>query len=156
MHGKGEDKYDNVRIGTNSRLDTLQAAILLEKLKAFPGEMDLRQQVAERYSSTLPANLTAPHVPEGYLSSWAQYSVLSPDGAERARIMSGLQAAGIPTMIYYGKPLHLQPALASLGHRAGDFPVSEDVSSRIFSLPMGPYLSSADQDRVIEALARAA
>ncbi|MEO5772701.1 MAG: DegT/DnrJ/EryC1/StrS family aminotransferase [Sphingomicrobium sp.] len=152
VHGKGADKYDNVRIGTNSRLDTLQAAILLEKLKAFPGEMDLRQRVAERYSEALPAALTAPLVPEGYLSSWAQYSMLAPTMGERDRLIAGLKAAGIPTMIYYAKPLHLQSALSHLGYEPGDFPVSEDVSSRIFSLPMGPYLAASDQARVITAL----
>jgi dTDP-4-amino-4,6-dideoxygalactose transaminase len=152
VHGKGGDKYDNVRIGTNSRLDTLQAAILIEKLAAFPKEMEKRQQVAERYRRELPNWLEAPRVPEGYLSSWAQYSVLAPSGEERARTMEELRRAGVPTMIYYGKPLHLQTALADLGYREGDFPVSEDASARIFSLPMSPYLTEGDQARVLEAL----
>jgi dTDP-4-amino-4,6-dideoxygalactose transaminase len=152
VHGKGEDKYDNVRIGTNSRLDTVQAAILIEKLAVFPKEMELRQQVAARYAQRLPNALTAPYVPEGYLSSWAQYSVLAENGAERTRLMAELREAGVPTMIYYGKPLHLQTALAHLGHKEGDFPVSEDASSRVFSLPMSPYLTEQDQDRVLEAL----
>ncbi|HEX8525602.1 DegT/DnrJ/EryC1/StrS family aminotransferase [Allosphingosinicella sp.] len=152
VHGKGGDKYDNVRIGTNSRLDTLQAAILLEKLAIFPAEMRKRQEVAQRYMRRLPNWLIGPHVPEGYLSSWAQYSVLAPDEAERGRIMAELASAGIPTMIYYGKPMHLQTAIADLGHRAGEFPVAEDSARRIFSLPMGPYLSPEDQDRVLDAL----
>jgi dTDP-4-amino-4,6-dideoxygalactose transaminase len=152
VHGKGGDKYDNVRIGTNSRLDTLQAAILLEKLAIFPAEMRKRQEVAQRYMRRLPNWLIGPHVPEGYLSSWAQYSVLAPDEAERGRIMAELASAGIPTMIYYGKPMHLQTAIADLGHRAGEFPVAEDSARRIFSLPMGPYLSPEDQDRVQDAL----
>jgi len=152
VHGKGDDKYDNVRIGTNSRLDTVQAAILLEKLAAFPAELEQRQKVAERYRQGLPNWLQAPHVPEGYLSSWAQYSVLAPSGAERTRLMADLREAAVPAMIYYARPLHLQTALAYLGHREGDFPVSEDVSSRIFSLPMSPYLGTSDQDRVLELL----
>jgi dTDP-4-amino-4,6-dideoxygalactose transaminase len=152
VHGKGDDKYDNVRIGTNSRLDTLQAAILIEKLKVFPGEMEMRQAVAERYRRSLPNGLAAPQVPEGYVSSWAQYSVLARDGTERDRIMADLKRAGIPTMIYYAKPLHLQTALADLGYKAGDFPRSEEASSRVLSLPMGPYLSAEDQDRVLDAL----
>ena len=152
VHGKGEDKYDNVRIGTNSRLDTIQAAILLEKLAAFPEEMERRQQVAERYRCDLPNWLTGPYVPPDHVSSWAQYSVLAPDSADRARIMAELAGSGIPTMIYYARPLHLQTALADLGYGEGDFPVAEDVSSRIFSLPMSPYLTVADQERVLAAL----
>ena len=152
VHGKGDDKYDNVRIGTNSRLDTVQAAILLEKLAAFPAELEQRQKVAERYRQGLPNWLQAPHVPEGYLSSWAQYSVLAPSGAERTRLMADLREAAVPAMIYYARPLHLQTALAYLGHKEGDFPVSEDVNSRIFSLPMSPYLGASDQDRVLELL----
>ena len=155
VHGKGDDKYDNVRIGTNSRLDTLQAAILLEKLAIFPVELSQRQAVADRYRQALPNGISAPFVPEGYLSSWAQYSVLAPSEPERRRIMGELATASIPTMIYYAKPLHLQSALDDLGYRSGDFPVAEDVSSRIFSLPMSPYLTTADQDRVLAALHQA-
>lgn len=152
VHGKGSDKYDNVRIGTNSRLDTLQAAVLIEKLAIFPEEMEKRQKVAERYRRELPNWLTAPYVPDNYLSSWAQYSVLVPAAADRARVMAELGKAGVPTMIYYAKPLHLQSALADLGGRPGDFPVSENASSRVFSLPMSPYLTDEDQSRVLEAL----
>lgn len=156
VHGKGADKYDNVRIGTNSRLDTLQAAILIEKLAAFPGELDARQRVAARYAEGLPAALTCPMVAPGMTSSWAQYSVLAASGAERARLMDLLRAAAIPSVVYYAKPLHLQTAFADLGYGAGDFPHSEDASSRIFSLPMSPWLQPDDQDRVIEVLRAAA
>lgn len=152
MHGKGQDKYDNVRVGTNSRLDTIQAAILLEKLAAFPQELDARQRIAEQYRERLPDEVERPVVPDSYLSSWAQYSVLASDAGERTRLVSGLSHLGVPTNIYYSRPLHLQTALADLGCRDGDFPVSEEVSGRIFSLPMGPYLAGEDQDRVIEAL----
>ena len=152
VHGKGSDKYDNVRIGTNSRLDTIQAAILIEKLAAFPDELVRRQDVARRYDEALRDVIATPTVPDGFLSSWAQYSVLATSGDERARLMAELGQAGVPTTIYYAKPLHLQTALAGLGYRAGDFPVAEDLSSRVFSLPMSPYLAAADQDRVIAAV----
>lgn len=155
VHGKGTDKYDNVRIGTNSRLDTIQAAILLEKLKIFPQELEARQLVAQRYSNDLPAELTVPTVPEGYQSSWAQYSVLARDEAHREGITTFLKDRGVPTMIYYAKPLHLQQAFSSLGYSAGDFLNSEDVSRRIFSLPMSPYLTRDDQDLVIECIHQA-
>jgi dTDP-4-amino-4,6-dideoxygalactose transaminase len=154
VHGKGSDKYDNVRIGTNSRLDTIQAAILLEKLAAFPEELVRRNAIAERYRRELPNWLTAPHVPEGYVSSWAQYSVLAPTREDRPRLLAELAEAGVPTMIYYGRPLHLQTALQHLGRDGGDFPVSEDAALRIFSLPMSPYLSDEDQSLVLEALHR--
>ena len=141
VHGQGADKYDNVRVGLNSRLDTVQAAVLLEKLAAFPGEVERRQSVARRYTAALSNRLVAPHVPEGYLSVWAQYSVLAADNAQRTMLMEGLKQAGVPTMIYYSKPLHLQGAMAGLSYSKGDFPVSEDVACRIFSLPMHPYMS---------------
>jgi UDP-2-acetamido-2-deoxy-ribo-hexuluronate aminotransferase len=154
VHGQGQDKYDNVSIGTNSRLDTLQAAVLLEKLRAFPGELEARQRVARRYAELLPASLVKPKVPTGCTSSWAQYSVLARDGAERRMLMDGLREAGVPTAVYYARPLHLQTALAHLGHVAGDFPISEDVSSRVFSLPMHPYLDIAEQDAIVACLER--
>ena len=152
MHGRGQDKYDNVEVGYNSRLDTLQAAILLEKLAAFPNEMAARQEVAQRYGDGLDGLVTIPSVPPSMTSSWAQYCVLAESGKHRERLTSALASAGIPTAIYYARPLHLQPALADLGGQLGDFPVAEDASGRIFSLPMGPYLQPVDQDRVIAAL----
>jgi dTDP-4-amino-4,6-dideoxygalactose transaminase len=152
MHGRGEDKYDNVEVGYNSRLDTIQAAILIEKLAAFPAELEARQRIAGRYDEALPDIVTVPRVPPNMTSSWAQYSVLAEDGAHRRRLITALSDAGIPATIYYARPLHLQPALAALGHGVGEFPIAEDVSNRIFSLPMGPYLAEADQDRVIAAL----
>ena len=152
VHGKGQDKYDNVEVGYNSRLDTLQAAILIEKLAAFPAELEARQQVARRYSEALDGIVQVPRVPAGMTSSWAQYSVLAADVGHRDRLMGALTRAGIPSAVYYAKPLHLQPALARFGHRVGEYPVAEDVSSRIFSLPMGPYLSDGDQDCVVAAI----
>jgi dTDP-4-amino-4,6-dideoxygalactose transaminase len=154
VHGKGTHKYDNVRTGINGRLDTLQAAILLAKFDIFPEEIELRQQVARRYTQLLNQNaeVQAPLVPGEMKSAWAQYSVLAKDETHRSKLQAKLKEAGIPTAIYYPKPLHLQTAFQSLGYKDGDFPVSEDCSSRIFSLPMHPYLSSSDQERIAQVL----
>ena len=157
LHGQGEDKYDNVRLGINGRLDTMQAAVLLAKLELLPGEMKARQKVAARYAELIAASgaaLTAPTVPSGYASAWAQYSVLAESQAARGEFLERLKAAGIPSAIYYPKPLHLQTALAYLGHQAGDFPHSESAGERIFSLPMHPYLAAEDQEKIVAALAR--
>jgi dTDP-4-amino-4,6-dideoxygalactose transaminase len=148
VHGQGIDKYENVRIGINGRLDTLQAAVLLAKFAIFPEEIGLRQQVAERYRSLLAGRVKTPGTPAGFLSAWAQYSVLARDGAARSSLMGRLREAGIPTAIYYPKPLHCQGAFSPLGYREGDFPVSEDCAGRIFSLPMHPYLAAKDQARI--------
>jgi UDP-2-acetamido-2-deoxy-ribo-hexuluronate aminotransferase len=154
VHGKGSHKYDNARIGINGRLDTLQAAILLAKFEIFPEEIILRQEAATRYTSrfTPPGALAAPFIPAGFTSVWAQYSLLAEHEAARSRYMDQLKENGIPTAIYYPKPLHLQTAFLGLGYRPGVFPVSEDCASRIFSLPMHPYLSEEDQERIISAL----
>jgi UDP-2-acetamido-2-deoxy-ribo-hexuluronate aminotransferase len=142
IHGKGKDKYDNIRIGLNARLDTLQAAILLPKLRAFiQYEFAARNKFAEMYTKGLEFILKTPTIPDGMTSSWAQYSVLAGDEEERTILQEKLKESGIPTMIYYCKPLHLQDAYANLGYKKGDFPVTEDVCSRIFSLPMHPYLT---------------
>ena len=147
-HGQGSDKYENVRIGINGRLDTLQAAILLAKFAIFPEEIDLRQEVARRYNELLAGSVTTPEIPEGCKSAWAQYSILVRNSAERSDLMAKLKDAGIPTAIYYPKPLHCQRAFAGLGYKEGDFPVSEDCARRIFSLPMHPYLAAGDQRRI--------
>jgi dTDP-4-amino-4,6-dideoxygalactose transaminase len=156
VHGKGTDKYDNVRVGINGRMDTLQAAIVLSKFAIFPEEVVLRQKVAQRYNELLAGveGLTIPIVPTGYLSVWAQYSVLAASEDHRKRLQDGLKQAGIPTAVYYPKPLHLQTAFARLGYREGDFPHSEDASHRIFSLPMHPYLSADDQEKIAAACKR--
>jgi dTDP-4-amino-4,6-dideoxygalactose transaminase len=148
-HGKGSHKYEHTRIGLNSRLDTLQAAVLLEKFRIFPAELELRERVAQRYTQALESILQVPEIPPGRSSAWAQYSVCH---AERDDLLRELKRAGIPTMVYYPVPLHLQPCYADLGYRKGDLPVSEDLSERIFSLPMSPYLAEEDQDRVVETL----
>ncbi|MCF8046385.1 MAG: DegT/DnrJ/EryC1/StrS aminotransferase family protein [Desulfarculaceae bacterium] len=156
VHGQGEDKYDNVRLGINGRMDTIQAAVLLAKLELLPKEMEQRQEVAGRYAELIAASgvaLTAPSVPQGYASAWAQYSVLARDEAARGEFLERLKAANIPSAIYYPRPLHLQTAFAYLGHQAGDFPHSESAGARIFSLPMHPYLAADDQEKIVAALA---
>jgi dTDP-4-amino-4,6-dideoxygalactose transaminase len=154
VHGKGTHKYDNVRIGMNGRMDTLQAAVLLAKFDIFPEEIELRQKVARRYSQLLnqQTEIQAPVVAQEMTSAWAQYSVLAKDETHRAQLQAKLKEAGIPTAIYYPKPLHLQTAFKSLGYEEGDFPISEDFSGRIFSLPMHPYLSNSDQEIIVKNL----
>ena len=154
VHGKGTDKYDNIRIGLNGRLDTLQAAILLPKLEIFPQEIEQRQRVAKRYSKGLSNcnKLTVPHVPEGAQSVWAQYTLLAED---RSEIQERLKENGIPTAVYYGRPLHLQPAYSGLKYRQGDLPVSERASQQVFSLPMHPYLQNEEIDRIVAAVLQA-
>lgn len=151
LHGQGTHRYDNVRIGINGRMDSLQAAILHVKFDIFPEEVKKRQKVAEKYNELLSAldiELVTPVVPPEYQSVWAQYSVLSRDETERSELQSRLKEAGIPTAIYYPKPLHLQPVFQGLGYREGDFPVSESHSRRVFSLPMHPYLKPEEQERI--------
>ena len=154
VHGKGHHKYDNVRIGVNGRLDTIQAGILLAKFDIFPEEIELRQQVANLYTSLLKplSKIQAPTIPQGYKSVWAQYSVLTTDETQRTELQNKLKEADIPTAIYYPKPLHLQSAFTDLGYQKGDFPISEDISGRIFSLPMHPYLAEAAQQKIAEII----
>ena len=154
VHGMGEDRYENVRLGINGRLDSMQAAVLLAKFKIFPDELTKRQRVADRYNELLSGieDLTTPTLVDGNTSAWAQYSVLSRDLEHRSELMGRLSAADIPSAIYYPKPLHLQKAYADLGHIKGDFPVCEDIAGRIFSLPMHPYLAGEDQKTIANAL----
>jgi dTDP-4-amino-4,6-dideoxygalactose transaminase len=155
IHGQGTNKYDNVRVGVNGRMDTLQSAILLAKFDIFPDEVDLRQRVSGKYTellSTLSDKLSTPSVPIGYKSVWAQYSVLAKDEQDRSAIQAKLKDAEIPTAIYYPKPLHLQDAFSFLGYKEGEFPISESISKRIFSIPMHPYLQAEDQQRIAEIL----
>jgi UDP-2-acetamido-2-deoxy-ribo-hexuluronate aminotransferase len=156
VHGKGSDKYDNVRIGINGRMDTLQAAILLAKFSIFPEEVELRQKVADSYRRMLGGCKTfqVPAVPPGYKSVWAQYSVLAASEEHRKKAQTALKEAGIPTAVYYSKPLHLQTAFAPLGYTQGDFPCSEDAARRIFSLPMHPYLTPEEQEKIAGVLKR--
>ena len=156
VHGKGHHKYDNVRIGVNGRLDTIQAGILLAKFDIFPEEIELRQQVAKRYTAMLNplANIETPAIPQGYKSAWAQYSILAAGDKQRTDLQNKLKEADIPTAIYYPKPLHLQSAFSYLGYKKGDFPISEDISRRIFSLPMHPYLTEEEQQKIAEVIGK--
>lgn len=149
VHGKGGHKYDNVRIGLNARLDTLQAAILLPKLAAFPDELEARNRAASQYTEGLAGlsdSLVVPQVPDGYRSAWAQYSL---QVEHRAWFQEGLLKAGVPTMIYYPKPLHLQEAFLGLGYQEGSFPVSERTARNIVSLPMHPFLETETIDYIV-------
>lgn len=154
-HGMGAERYENVRIGITGRLDTIQAAILMPKLKIIDLEISERQRVAASYTREIRKHgipLETPGVPDGYYSAWAQYSVLAKDGAHRQLLIDKLKSAEIPTAIYYPKPLHLQKAFARLDYRIGDFPVSEGMSGRIFSLPMHPYLNEATIETIVKAM----
>lgn len=151
VHGKGTDKYDNVRIGLNSRLDTIQAAILLEKLAEFPRELELRQIIADRYRAALHNQFHVPYVPDGYVSSWAQYTIRPMKGS-REGYMSRLKEKGIPTAIYYGKNMHEQTAFSSLGYKEGDFPIADKMAKTVFSLPMHPYLGEDEFKEVLTNL----
>jgi len=154
VHGKGEHKYDNVRIAINGRLDTLQAAILLAKFDIFPDEVELRQSVAQGYNSLLApdTSLVTPYTPKGYASVWAQYSLLAADDGHRTAMLKKLQDNKIPTAIYYPTPLHRQTAFGYLGYQTGSLPVSEESSKRIFSLPMHPYLTAQEQTMIAEVI----
>lgn len=152
VHGKGSEKYDNVRIGTNSRLDTIQAAILLEKLAIYAGELEARNAVAARYTGALHNHFRTPRVPEGYTSIWAQYTLLAASEAERTAAMARLKAADIPSVIYYPRPLHTQSAYAKFPCDPEGLSVSEDLARRVFSLPMHPNMSDTAIDAVVAAL----
>jgi UDP-2-acetamido-2-deoxy-ribo-hexuluronate aminotransferase len=152
VHGQGKDKYDNVRIGINGRLDTIQAAILIAKLTVFDEELRARNRIALKYTMGLKKMLKTPSVPDGLVSSWAQYSVLAEDNKKRELIREQLKKAGVPTAVYYPVPLHLQQAFRYLGYKEGDFPISEDVSRRVFSIPMHPYLKDEIIEEIIEAI----
>lgn len=141
IHGKGSFKYDNIRIGMNSRLDTLQAAILIPKFKAFcEYELDAVNKVAELYSRELEGSVVTPQVPEGFYSSWAQYTIQLEDKEMRDRLQSKLKEKHIPTMIYYPKPMHAQTAFKDVKQYV-ECPVAERLCDTVLALPMHPYMS---------------
>lgn len=154
VHGKGSDKYDNVRIGLNSRLDTLQAAVLLEKIEIFPQEVAARNQLADWYQSEISEIVGTPEVPAGFISSWAQYTIKVPP-QRRDSIISTLKEAGIPSQVYYRTPLHLMRAFEELNLTSGSFPISEKVSQSVMSLPMHGYSDKESAMNVCEAIKRA-
>lgn len=153
VHGKGSYKYDNVRIGWNSRLDTLQAAILQVKLKAFEEyELQAVNRGAKLYTERLDKLVKTPIVPEGYTSSWAQYTITLENREQRDSLQQALREQGIPTMIYYPIPLHKQKAFAGLTGQLDDFPVTEKLCDCVLSLPMHPYLQIDEIDIVCSAI----
>lgn len=152
VHGKGINKYDNVRIGMNARLDTIQAAILIEKLKVFPDELVARQKVADRYNSALNDIATTPTLIEGATSTWAQYTLRLDEGMDRDTFMAHCAKAGVPTMVYYPVPLSQQEAYKDFPTVSGGTPVSERLAKTVVSLPMHPYLDAETQDYIVDTV----
>ena len=151
VHGRSaEDRYNNVRLGLNARCDTIQAAVLLAKLKLFPGEVEMRQVVADRYRAGLKGLVSVQAIPEGCVSVYAQFCPRSPKFAE---IQAALKAADVPTARYYPIPMHLLGATEYLGYKKGDMPVAEACAADIFALPMHPYLKAEDIDRICGVIA---
>ena len=151
-----EDKYDNREIGMNSRLDTLQAAILLPKLRAFADyELEAVNAAAARYTAALKGRVVTPAVPEGWLSSWAQYTILLESREKRDVVQKTLKEKGIPTMVYYPRGLHQQAAYKAMALRDEDYPNTVEATRRVLSLPIHPYLKESDQDMVVESLLEA-
>ena len=147
------DKYDNISIGLNSRLDSIQAAILLPKLHAFiDHELDDANHIAQRYSEALEDVVKVPFIMKGYRSSWAQYTILLETPRQRDGLRDHLKSQGIPSMVYYPRGMHQQSAILNGGYADGAFPITESVAQRCLSLPMGPYLNKEDQDRVIQSI----
>jgi dTDP-4-amino-4,6-dideoxygalactose transaminase len=149
VHGAGSDKYDNIRIGMNSRLDTIQAAILIEKLAIFADEIVARNKIANRYASMLEGLVRTPSVIEGGVSTWAQYVV---EAEDRDGLAKALQTAGVPSAQYYPKPLHMQTAYKNFPTGAGGMKVSEDIAKRVIALPMHPYLDETTQAKIASAV----
>lgn len=151
VHGQSisGDKYNNVQIGLNARMDTIQAAILLVKLKYYDSELKLRNSVAEQYNHYLKEYVKVPHIPESQSSVWAQYSIMVPD---RDKVITALQNKNIPTATFYPLPVHLSEAYRNLGYQAGDLPVCEEVAKHIVSLPMHPFLSEEQIKETCECL----
>lgn len=151
VHGQGSDKYDNVRLGLTARIDTIQAAILIEKLKIFPDEIAARDVAARRYNDGLGNAVIVPRVQPNCTSVWAQYTIRLPEGGRDA-MAATLKAQGIPTAIYYPKSLHQQTAYRDFPVASGGLPVSEKLSRDVISLPMHAYLDEPTQERIIKAV----
>jgi dTDP-4-amino-4,6-dideoxygalactose transaminase len=155
VHGQGGDKYDNVRIGMNARLDTIQAAVLSQKLMIFADEIEARNQVARRYGDLLGDIVHVPEIPQGYTSVWAQYTVRLPTDHNRDALAVRLKEVAVPTAVYYAKPLHQQTAYRHYPLAGNGLPVSERLAGEVLSLPMHPYLTEPTQRRIVDALRRA-
>jgi dTDP-4-amino-4,6-dideoxygalactose transaminase len=154
VHGMGTDRYDNVRIGLTARLDTIQAAVLIEKLKIFPEEIEARNRIARRYTRHLADVVAVPRVPDNLTSVWAQYTVRIKAGT-RDHFAATLKAQGVPTAVYYSKPLHRQEAYRHFPVDPSGLPVTDMLAGEVISLPMHAYLDDATQDRIIAAVHRA-
>lgn len=153
VHGKGSYKYDNVRIGYNSRLDTLQAAILLPKLEAFKQyELVDRNKIAAKYTELLKDKFVTPYIPQGFESSWAQYTLILDSKQQREKLQAKLKEKGVPTMIYYPIPMHKQTAFKDYDYNVEDLQVAESLCNRVMSIPMHPYLEDEDIKFVANAL----
>ena len=158
IHGKGESKYDNINIGINGRLDTIQAAILIEKLKIFNNEMNSRQDIAKKYKERLKDYFVLQHIPENYKSAWAQFCLLADSNYSRGKIIDYLKSRDVPTAIYYPKPLHKQLAFKDVISGIdldNSFNITEEISSKIFSVPMHPYLSNENINEICDMLIKA-
>ncbi len=151
VHGQGTDKYDNVLIGVNGRLDTLQAAILIEKLKIFPDEIKKRNIVASCYNNALQDHVSVPHLMSGATSVWAQYTIRVP-AEQRDTIIDNLKSDGIPVAVYYQKPLHLQTAYDHYPVNTKSLKTSETLTKEVLSLPMHPYLDEKVQENIIKSI----
>lgn len=149
IHGQGSDKYDNVRLGVNSRLDSFQAAVLIEKLVIFEAELEARDQIAKRYNAGLAGHVVVPEVIDGAFSSWAQYTIRV---KEREHFAESLKNEGVPTAIYYPRPLHTQAPYQGYPAPTNGLPVTEKLASEVISLPMHPYLDQKTQSRIIEQI----
>ena len=152
IHGMGRERYSHDRIGLTARLDSMQAAVLIEKLKIFSEELELRQNVASRYHAALDGVVGVQHLGEDISSSWAQYTVKLPQGTDRAAFQAKLKDDGIPTAIYYPKGMHEQAPYAHYPMATGGLPVTQDCCERVVALPMHPYLEEATQERIITAV----
>ena len=153
VHGKGENKYDNIRIGMNSRLDTLQAAILQVKLKAFQEyELDAVNEAAERYRQLLGELVNTPRLKDNFYSSWAQYSILLKGESQRDELQNYLNKNKIPTMVYYSKPMSKQKAFEEMNCVKVDLSTTEDICKRVLSLPLSPYISCEEQIMVVNEI----
>jgi dTDP-4-amino-4,6-dideoxygalactose transaminase len=150
-HGEGTTRYEVLHTGMNGRLDTLQAAVLLSKLTVFEDELAARARIADAYDARLANAVRVPARVGNSVSAWAIYAILLSDSAARERMQAGLRAAGVPSAIYYPRPLHTQPAYRE-AHDGTVLPVSEDIATRILALPIHPYLTEADVDRICAAV----
>ena len=152
IHGQGEDKYENTRLGMTARLDTIQAAILLSKLSIFDQELQLRNTVASYYHNILSAHVTTPHIAQEACSSWAQYVIILPESSNRSEVQAKMAAADIPTAIYYPRPMHSQPPYRHYPVSEGGLAITEYLADHVLALPMHPYLEAEVQDDVARAL----